>query len=152
MQTMFDTDIGFSGHAIGPEGTLGAVALGANVVEKHVSLSSEMSGPDQAASLEFDEFRDLVEMAGNMVTALGQGRKKFRPSEKVLHGILTKKLIVTADVSEGTEITKDMLHTVVTKQEGGILPDQFYNVIGTVATRDLEQNHILQIGDFKVER
>ena len=152
MQKIFDSDIGFSGHAIGPEGTLGAVALGANVVEKHVSLSREMSGPDQAASLEFDEFRDLIKMANNMVTALGRGRKKFLSSEKVLHGILVKKLIVTAEVHKGTEITKDMLRTVVTKQEGGILPEQFYNVIGTVATREMEPNHILQIGDFTFEK
>ena len=152
MQTMFNDDIGFSGHAIGHEGTLGAVALGANVIEKHVSLSRKMSGPDQAASLEFDEFHDLIEMASNMVKALGQPRKKFLSSEKVLHGILTKKLIVTSEVHEGMEITKDMIGSVVTKQEGGILPDQIYNVIGTVATRDMEPNHILEIGDYKLER
>ena len=152
MQKMFHSDIGFSGHAIGPEGTLGAVALGANVVEKHVSLSRKMSGPDQAASLEFNEFHDLIEMAGNMVIALGQSRKKFLLSEKVLHGILAKKLVLTTEVHKGIKITKDMLRTVVTKQEGGILPDQIYNVIGTVATRDMEPNHILEIGDYKLER
>jgi len=151
MQTMFDSDIGFSGHALGPEGTLGAVALGANVVEKHVTLSRKMSGPDQAASLEFDEFHTLVNMASNMVTALGQSRKKFLPSEKVLHGILAKKLIVNTRVNKGMEITKDMLRTVVTKQEGGLLPDQFYNVVGLVASKDMAPNHILCMGDFIIE-
>ena len=111
-----------------------------------------MSGPDQSASLEFDEFRDLIGMAGNMVAALGQGRKKFLSSERVLHGILAKKLIVTCKVPKGTEITKEMLRTVVTKQDGGILPDQFYNIIGAVANRDMEQNHILQIFDYKHEK
>jgi len=152
MQKMFDSDIGFSGHAIGIEGTLGAVALGANVIEKHVSLSRKMSGPDQAASLEFNEFRDLIKMANNIVTALGEDRKQFLPSEEVLHGILARKIIIRTKVDKGTKITKDMLRTVVTKQDGGLLPDQYYNVIGSIANKDIEPNHILLEGDFTFEK
>ena len=74
LQTMFGEDVGFSGHGVGVEGTLGAVALGANVVEKHVTLSRAMSGPDHAASLEFDEFAELVQMSRNMTLALGHAR------------------------------------------------------------------------------
>ena len=110
-----------------------------------------MSGPDQAASLEFDEFRNLVEMAGNIVTALGQEQKKFLPSEKVLHGILAKKIITIIEVKKGAQITKDMLRTVVTKQDGGILPDQFYNVVGSIANKNMDVNHILREGDFTIE-
>ena len=47
------TDIGFSGHGKGMAGSVGAVALGANVIEKHSTLNKEMAGPDHAASLEF---------------------------------------------------------------------------------------------------
>lgn len=150
MQNMFNDDIGFSGHAIGFEGTLGAVALGANVIEKHVSLSRKMSGPDQAASLEFNEFKSLVNMARNVVVALGLPRKKFLESEEVLHGILARKLIVSSNLKKGDVITKDMLRTVVTKQEGGILPDQFYNIVGTIAKKDMDENHILEIGDYSI--
>ena len=63
-----------------------------------------MSGPDQAASLEFDEFRDLVKMANNMVIALGKGRKKFLRSEKVLHGVLV------LPVGEGVDPTTEFLY------------------------------------------
>jgi len=150
MQQMFNSDIGFSGHAIGPEGTLGAVTLGANVVEKHVSLSREMSGPDQAASLEFHEFSKLVDMAQNIVSALGIPRKKFLTSEEVLHGILARKLVVVSKLNKGEIITKEMLRTVVTKEEGGILPDQYYNVVNSIANRNMEENHILEIGDYKI--
>ena len=111
-----------------------------------------MSGPDQAASLEFNEFRDLIKMANNVVIALGEDRKKFLPSEEVLHGILVRKIIIRTKVDKGTKITKDMLRTVVTKQDGGLLPDRYYNVIGSIANKDMEPNHILLEGDFTFEK
>ena len=152
MQDMFDMDIGFSGHGVGFEGTLGAVTLGANVIEKHVTLNKKMSGPDQAASLEFHEFNELIKKSRNIIRALGNGRKSFLPSEKVLHSVLSKRLTTTCALNAGTKITKDKIRTVVTKKEGGLLPDQYYNVLGTRASKDLKANHILNIGDFKVER
>ena len=74
---------------------------------------------------------------------------KLRISKKKIRVFVCSN---SPNINPGTEITKDMLRTVVIKQEGGILPDQFYNVIGTVATRNMEPNHILQIGDFTFEK
>ena len=56
LQDILKTDIGFSGHGVGYEGTIGSIILGSRVIEKHVTLSKEMSGPDHAASLNFKEF------------------------------------------------------------------------------------------------
>ena len=86
-----------------------------------------------------------------MIKALGNAQKSFRPSEKVLHSVLSKRLITTYALKAGTKITKDKIRTVVTKKEGGLLPDQYYNVLGTRASKDLKANHILEIGDFEVE-
>jgi sialic acid synthase SpsE len=148
MQNMFNIDIGFSGHAVGLEGTIGAVTLGANVVEKHVSLSRKMSGPDQAASLEFSEFENLVGMCEKIVSALGRSEKHFLPSELALHSILSKRIVAATDIAKGAKITKEMLTTVVTKKEGGLLPDQFYNILGSTAKSDLSKNKILELSDF----
>ena len=60
IQNLFKEDVGFSGHGTGATGTLGAVALGSDVIEKHVTLSRSRSGPDQAASFEFDEVVSLI--------------------------------------------------------------------------------------------
>ncbi len=151
LRDMFEMDIGFSGHGIGFEGTLGAVALGANVVEKHVTLSKQMSGPDQAASQEFDEFGELIRLSRNMVKALGDGRKKFLDSEKVLHGVLARKIVTNGAVKAGSVIEKGMVRTVVTREGGGILPDRFYDVVGAVATKDLGASHIIQEHDLQFE-
>jgi len=148
MQDIYSMDIGFSGHGVGFEGTLGAVALGANVVEKHVTLSKKMSGPDQAASIEFVDFAELIRISNNIVTALGDGDKKFLQSEKALHGILSKRIVTTCVIKKGTVITEDMLRTVVTKKEGGMLPEYYYDVVDSVAMRDLEPFHIIEEVDI----
>jgi N,N'-diacetyllegionaminate synthase len=150
MRDIFEIDVGFSGHGVGFEGTLGAIALGARVVEKHVTLSRKMSGPDQSASLEFGEFNKLIQQSGNMVRAMGNARKDFLPSEEVLHGVLVKKIVTTKPIKKGDTIQSNMIQTIVTKQKGGLLPDKYYYVLGAPAVKDLPKNHILEIGDLGI--
>jgi len=151
MNDMYGMEVGFSGHAIGVEGTLAAVSLGVKIIEKHVTLSRKMSGPDHAASLEFHELSELIEKANNVVKALGHGRKEFLQSEKVLHGVLAKRIVTSVPISSGTVITSEMIKTVVTKQSGGMLPDQFFSVVGSKATKDLDRNHILIPADLSID-
>ena len=148
LQNLFNQDVGFSGHGIGYTGTYGAVALGAEVIEKHVTLSRDMSGPDQNASLEFNEVKILVDEANKIKEALGTTNKVFLDSEKVLHGVLTKKIIASKPIKSGDELTFDNLRTVVTKKEGGILPNKYFEILNRKASRDLETNHILNTEDF----
>lgn len=149
MHNIFDVDIGFSGHGVGFEGTLGAIALGANVIEKHVTLSRKMSGPDQAASLEFGELEKLISMSRNLTIALGGGRKEFLQSEKTLHDVLSKKFVTTCNIKEGTMLTKDKIKTVVIKSESGLLPNRYYDILNRKAIRDLESDHIISSEDFE---
>lgn len=152
LQAMFPEDVGFSGHGTGFEGTLGAVAFGANVIEKHVTLKRVMSGPDQSASLEFSEFAELIRMSQNMTKALGHARKSFLPSEAVLHGVLAKRLVLTKEIKAGTPLTASMIRTMVTYRKDGIMPNQYYNVLGTTANKDLPLNHVLNLGDLNFQR
>tara|TARA_B110000008_G_scaffold257902_1_gene276450 strand:- start:5965 stop:7038 length:1074 start_codon:yes stop_codon:yes gene_type:complete len=148
LQKLFNEDVGFSGHGTGPTGTLGAVALGADVIEKHVTLSREMSGPDQNASLEFDEVNSLIKEANNTKIALGTTDKIFQESESVLHGVLVKKIIISKDLKKGDSFSQGNIRTVVTKQNGGLLPNKYYEIVNKVASRDLPKNHILEISDI----
>ena len=77
LSSLLKEDVGFSGHGIGSVGASGAVALGAKVVEKHVTLSRKMLGPDHAASLEFGEFADMVNLTRGVKQALGSDQKNF---------------------------------------------------------------------------
>ena len=149
MQETYNIDIGFSGHRVGFEGTLGAIALGANVVEKHVTLNREMNGTDHAASLEFEEFSELIKQSNNMVKALGDNNKRFLDSEQTLFNILSKRFITICDIKKGEKITGDKIRTVVIKREGGITVDQYYNILELRAVDDLKANHIVENSDLE---
>jgi N,N'-diacetyllegionaminate synthase len=148
IQNLFNEDVGFSGHGIGATGTLGAVALGADVIEKHVTLSRKMSGPDQGASLEFNEVTSLIDEANNTKIALGTTNKIFQESEAILHGVLAKKIILSKDLNKGDSLSYENIRTVVTKSVRGILPNKYYEIINKVVTRDLPRNHILENSDI----
>ena len=148
IQNLFNEDVGFSGHGTGATGTLGAVALGADVIEKHVTLSRKMSGPDQDASLEFNEVTSLIKKANNTKVALGTTNKIFQESEAVLHGVLTKKIILSKDLKMGDPFSHNNIRTVVTKSDGGILPNKYYEIVNKVAARDLPRNHVLENSDM----
>lgn len=148
LQNLFNEDVGFSGHGTGFTGTLGAISLGSEVIEKHVTLSREMSGPDQNASLEFSEFKLLIEEAKKMKIALGSTNKVFQQSEKVLHGVLSKKIVTSKFIKKGHLISFDNVKTVVTKKEGGVLPNKYLELINKAATKDLPENHIIEISDL----
>ncbi len=77
----FDYPVGYSGHEVGLQITLAAVALGANMVERHITLDRSMWGTDQAASVEPVGLIRLVRDIRIIETALGDGVKKIYPRE-----------------------------------------------------------------------
>ena len=82
-------------------------------------------------------------------------KKKIKTVKKKVIKKITKKanaVNTKTKVDKGTKITKDMLRTVVTKQDGGLLPDQYYNVIGSIANKDMEPNHVLLEEDLTFEK
>ena len=91
-------EVGFSGHGTGIIGAAGATILGAKVIEKHVTLNKKMLGPDHAASLEFDNFKYMVEIVRKLKISLGR-KKIFKirvhitqcPNRKFVSRKLSKK-------------------------------------------------------------
>ena len=77
----YKVDIGFSSHEIGVVATLGAVALGATSIERHITLDRNMYGSDQKASTEPDELIELVKQIRVMESALGNGEKTLTVAE-----------------------------------------------------------------------
>ena len=75
IKDQFSVKVGYSDHTLGLEIPIAAVALGASVIEKHFTLSRGLTGPDHKASLEPDEFRQMVIAIRNVEVALGSGHK-----------------------------------------------------------------------------
>lgn len=135
----FGTLSGFSDHH--PEIFLAsaAIALGARVIEKHVTLDRSMKGPDHIFSLEPDELRRLVAQSRNVFDALGSGQKCVTPGEYRTLQRLRRSLFANRDIPEGTLIESDML---VVKSPGiGILPKYMDLIVGRVARAPIHADH-----------
>lgn len=91
LQHAFGLPVGFSSHAVSPWPMLGAVALGATLVEFHFTLDRTLWGSDQAASLEPEAVRKIVREIRDLEKALGTGEKKIYESEKPVLAKLRKK-------------------------------------------------------------
>lgn len=129
----FGFPVGYSDHTLGIEAVLGAVALGATVIEKHLTLDKKMTGPDHKISLEPKEFKNMIEMIHNLEIALGDGVKKPQRSE-IENLVVRKSIVASKDIWEGEIFTNENL---TTKRPGvGISPMKWHKVLGLSAQRN----------------
>ncbi|XP_073769401.1 N-acetylneuraminic acid synthase a isoform X2 [Danio rerio] len=134
-----DIPIGYSGHESGINITVGAVALGAKVVERHVTLDKSWKGSDHAASLEPEELAELVRSIRIVERALGTGLKRMLPCEVPCHDKLGKSVVAKTSIPKGTELTLDML-TVKVAEPKGVAPEEIFQLVGKKVTTDVEED------------
>lgn len=139
----FGEQIGYSDHTTGIEVPIAAVALGAKVIEKHFTLDRNMEGPDHKASLEPDELKAMVDSIRNIESALGDGIKQPAESEKKNMAIARKSIIAKKDIKAGEVFTEENL--TVKRPGDGISPMKWFDVIGKVATRDFEEDELIEL-------
>ena len=143
----YSCPIGFSGHEPGINIPIGAVAMGAKLVEKHVTLNKKMNGTDHLASIDMKELEQMVAGIRQVEKALGGYDKKNYKSEDVLVSILGKSLVANKALKNGHIITKDDLTTK--GPPSGIRADKFFEVIGKKIITDKEEDEIIFPGDIK---
>lgn len=134
MRERFGVDVGLSDHTLGIGAPLAAIALGASVIEKHVTLSREGGGVDSTFSLEPDELRALVVESKRAYAALG--KIHYGPTEGE-HGALLRRrsLYFVTDVAAGTTLTNEHVRSI--RPNKGIEPKYLDAVIGSVVERDV---------------
>ena len=144
MQTMastFQVPVGFSDHTKGIAVALAAVALGACVIEKHLTLDRTLPGPDHQTSLVPDEFAELVQGIRTVEAALGHGRKEPSPAEVDTASVVRKSLVAAQDIPAGSTLTAEM---VAVKRPGtGLPPSMRAQLIGRLAKQDIEVGTLL---------
>ncbi|SFK46228.1 N-acetylneuraminate synthase [Succinivibrio dextrinosolvens] len=139
----FGVKVGYSDHTLGIEVPIAAVALGAEIIEKHFTLDRSMDGPDHKASLEPKELADMVRAIRNIEKALGDGEKRVTESERANLSVARKSIVAKIDIKKG-EIFSD--HNLTTKRPGtGISPMKWNSVIGTVAIRDFQKDELIEL-------
>lgn len=126
--------VGYSDHTRGLEVSLAAAALGAEVIEKHFTLSRLLPGPDHKASLEPDELASLVEQVRHIEAAMGTGDKHPAPSELPNITVARKSIVAARPIKKGETFTQENI--TVKRPGNGISPMRWDEIIGTTASRD----------------
>ena len=143
IKNKFNVDIGYSDHTLGVEVSFAAVSLGAKIIEKHITLNGNLSGPDHKASLEPDEFKNLVEGIRNISLALGKSEKKITNSEIENLKIVRKSIVAKRDIKKGEFYTEENL---TTKRPGiGICPMRWDEIIGKVSKKDYKSDDLIEL-------
>ena len=148
LKQRLDIKIGYSDHTLGIEVPVAAVALGAQIIEKHFTLDRNMEGPDHLASLEPDELKAMVKAIRNIELALsGNGEKEPSSSEIKNKTIARKSIHLKSSLPAGHIITQQDLEM---KRPGdGISPMQINEVIGRTIKEQLPQEHKLSFKNLK---
>ena len=143
LRDKFGVRVGYSDHTKGIEVPIAAVAIGAEVIEKHFTLDRTLPGPDHKASLEPNELKAMVDAIRNIEQALGDGQKHVSASEEKNMAIARKSIVAAKDIKRGELLTEENL---TTKRPGtGISPMRWEEVVGTKAIRDFAEEELIEI-------
>lgn len=143
MREQLGAKVGYSDHTKGIEVPIAAVALGAEVIEKHFTLDRTLPGPDHKASLEPKELKAMVDSIRNIEQALGDGQKQVSESERKNMAIARKSIVAAKIIRKGDLLTEENL---TTKRPGsGISPMRWNEVLGTKAVRDFAEDELIEL-------
>lgn len=139
--------IGFSDHTKGDVAAVAAVALGASLIEKHLTLDSKKVGMDNGMATEPEEFMQLVSKCNDIYKAMGTTSRIVSDLEMEQRKKMRRSIVSVNDIKKGDKIK---FGDICAKRPGtGISPDKFDCVIGKVALRDIEADTLIMPEDFQ---
>ena len=148
IQEKLNLPIGYSDHSEGIYIASAAVAMGAQIVEKHFTLDRSLPGPDHAASLEPDELAEMVKNIRSVSNALGNGIKAPSETEIPIRSLVRKSITLKEEVKSGKKLEEGML--VLLRPGNGIPPKDINKVTQCKARQNLPQWHTLQWTDLEI--
>jgi N,N'-diacetyllegionaminate synthase len=132
------TIVGFSDHTPGYEASIAAVTMGAGFIEKHLTLSKKMKGPDHAISLDVNEFRTFVKKIRTTEVLLGKNIKIITKGEKILKKYARKSIVASKNIKKGDVFTK---FNLTTKRPGdGRNPYLWHQTLGLKAKKNYKED------------
>ena len=143
LKKKFNIRVGFSDHTTGVEASIAAATLGAQVIEKHFTISKKMKGPDHSSSIDFKELEFMIKSIRNIEKGLGKFGKYVSKAEKKNKLSVRKSIVAFKQIKKGTLFTKDNL---ITKRPGtGISAIKWKKVLGKKARKNFEKNEQIKI-------
>jgi len=141
LEKEFEVPVGYSDHSLGIEASVAAAAMGACMIEKHLTLDKTLPGPDHVASLEPGELAEMVSAIRNVEEALGDGKKAPHPSEEAVREVARKSIVARVDIPKGAKIEVKML---AFKRPGtGMSPKDVGSAVGRSAAKDIAADEVV---------
>lgn len=137
LKLAFGLDVGYSDHSQGIHVCLAAVAMGAQIIEKHFTLDKNMKGPDHKSSIEPYELGLLVKQVRDIEAAKGQGVKIPQPSEIANRQVSRKSLVVTDETCAG-----DILELSSIRAGEGVSPMEYWKYNNTPAKKNFKKGEL----------
>ena len=137
----FGLKIGYSDHTLGIDVALGAVALGAEVIEKHFSLSRDSEGPDHRASLEPDELSLMISKIRQMEIALGKEEKIRTSSESKNLKIVRKSIVAEKTINPGDQFSS--LNISIKRPGVGMQPISFWDLLSKKSSKKYKPGDLI---------
>ena len=136
-------NIGYSDHTTGNETSISAVALGATVLEKHITLNKKMNGPDHKASMEPKEFEAFVKSIRKTEILLGKSVKKPTKKELKNKPLVRKSIVARKNIYKGEKFNEQNI--TCKRPEGGISAIQWQKVIGKKSIFFFKTNEFIKL-------
>jgi N-acetylneuraminate synthase len=142
LRQCFDLPVGYSDHTQGIAIPLAAVALGASVLEKHLTLDHNLPGPDHKASLEPLEFARMVQGIRQVEQSLGSPVKRPSPSELKNREVARKSIVAACPIEQGTRFTDQNL--AIKRPQSGCSPMGYFDLLGKTAGQSYQKNEVIR--------
>ncbi len=146
MKKRFDIPIGLSDHSMGAFSAATAVAMGADIIEKHFCISRAIKNPDSTFSMEPAEFRDMVNQVREVEKAMGKVSYGVSKQEET-NACFRRSLFVVEDIAAGEKLTPDNIRSI--RPAYGLKPKYYKEVLGKTAKRGLKRGTPLSLEDIE---
>jgi N,N'-diacetyllegionaminate synthase len=143
MRERLSVKVGYSDHTEGVEAAIAAVALGATIIEKHLTLDRGMAGPDHLASANPEEFARMVSSLRAVEQALGSQEKSPTASEVLNRDVVRKSVVAVRPIKVGEVFS---VENIGVKRPGtGLSPMRWHEILGCVADRDFDVDDVIEM-------
>ena len=143
LRKKFNVEVGISDHSEGISVPIASVALGATVVEKHLTLDKKLPGPDHKASIEPKDLNLMIKGIREIERALGNGNKQTTFSEEKNKNIIRKSVVALKTINKGDTFS---FGNIGCKRPGyGISPMKIENILGEKATKKFEKDEMIEL-------
>jgi N,N'-diacetyllegionaminate synthase len=145
LRERFGVPVGLSDHTIGRDAAVAAVALGADVVEKHFTIDRTLPGPDHAMSMEPADFAQMIDVLARVRLGLGTGIKAAAASELEVRAVSRRSIVLARDLPKGTILARGDL--ALKRPGDGLAPARLPDLVGRRLVRDMQADDQIRVED-----